>query len=283
MSWQILMLISVVTYSFSILLQRILLKENTSDPKAFSALFAAITGLCIGVFGFMTADMRLPALGPILPNFVLMIVLYAMGGFLFSTALKHVEVSFLTILFSSRALFNILASTLFLHEGLQGKQFIGTFLILLSIVLVNLKSTKISFGKYAWVALLAALFYGVQTTNDRYLLQTFSLYPYVSLAFLLPAILLACTDRHIVKHMQPLLKKNMVGKLILSCAIYALSAITFFAALQISPNSSQVASVNVSSVILTVILGMVILKERGNGIKKVIGAVLSTIGLLLVV
>ena len=277
------MFISVVTYAFSILLQRILLKEDTSDPKAFSVLFTTITGLFIGMFGFATMDMRLPALGSIIPNFLLMIVLYTMGNFMFSTALKHLEASFVTILFSSKVLFSVFASTIFLHEGLQGKQFIGTFLILLSIVLVNLKSTKISFGKYAWITILAALFFGVQTTNDRYLLQTFSLYPYVTLAFLLPAILLACTDRHIVKHMQPLLQKNTAWKLILSCAIYALSAITFFAALQIAPNSSQVASMNASSVMLIVILGMIILKERGDMVKKIIGAVLSTIGLLLVV
>ena len=83
MSWQALMLISVVTYSFSVLFQRILLKEDTSDPKAFSVLFTTITGLFIGVFGFATADMHLPALGSILPNFLLMIILYTMGNFMF--------------------------------------------------------------------------------------------------------------------------------------------------------------------------------------------------------
>ena len=61
MSWQILILISVVLYSISVLLQRVLLKENDSRPVAYAMFFQFLTGIVLGIVGFLFADMYLPS------------------------------------------------------------------------------------------------------------------------------------------------------------------------------------------------------------------------------
>lgn len=55
----------------------------------------------------------------------------------------------------------------------------------------------------------------------------------------------------------------------------------FFVALQKAPNSSQVAAINLTSVIVIVLLSIIFLKEHTDWLKKIVGAVLSFIGLLL--
>lgn len=78
------------------------------------------------------------------------------------------------------------------------------------------------------------------------------------------------------------LTKKIIWKLLLLCVIYAAGSLMFFVALQKAPNSSQVATINLTSVVVIVLLAIIFLKERAEWPKKVIGAVLSFIGLLLV-
>ncbi len=282
MTWQFLILTSVCLYSISVLLQRILLREDKSDPIAYSVFFQLLTGLMIGVFGFLFSDMSFPNLKPLFFNLVLMVLLYAFGSVAIFKALKTLEASRFTIIFASRALFTILASSLLLGESLSLQQFLGTFLILTGVVLVNIKSTRLAFSKKEFLALFAAVSFGLGNTNDRFLLQEFKVYPYVFLGFVLPAVLITLLYPYKVKKMKIFLEGRVLVKMLLLCLIYAVAAITFFSALQIADNSSQVVSVNLTSVIVTVLLAIVFLNEREHLLQKLLGALLSFMGLLLV-
>ncbi len=282
MTWQVLILISVFLYSISILLQRILLKEDKSDPKTYSIFFQLFTGLFVGVFGFMFSDMSFPNIRPLIFNLVLMTLLYGFGNVFIFQALKSIEASRFTVIFASRALFTILASFLFLQEKLSSRQTLGAFFILLGVVLVNIKSAKLKFSKKEVTALLAAMLFGFTNTNDRFLLKSFTVYPYVFLAFVIPAFLIVLLYPYTVKKMKAFLECKLLAKMSLLCIFYAVSAITFFSALQKASNSSQVVSANLTSVIITVLLAIIFLKERDYLPQKLLGAIASFIGLLLV-
>lgn len=282
MTWQFLILTSVFLYSISVLLQRILLREEKSDPITYSVFFQFLTGIIIGGFGFLFSDMSFPNLKPLLFNLALMVLLYGFGNVFIFKALKALEASRFTIIFASRALFTILASSLLLREGLLPQQLLGTFLILSGVVLVNIKSAKLAFSKKELVALLAAASFGLANTNDRFLLQEFKVYPYVFLGFVLPAVLIVLLYPYTVKKVKLFLEGGVLAKMLLLCVIYAASAITFFSALQIADNSSQVVSINITSVIVTVLLAVAFLKEREYLTQKLLGALASFVGLLLV-
>lgn len=64
--------------------------------------------------------------------------------------------------------------------------------------------------------------------------------------------------------------------------VFTVSAICLFAALQSSPNSSQIATINLLNIVLIVVLSIIFLKERDNIPKKLLGAVSSLVGLILV-
>lgn len=282
MSWQILILISVVLYSISVLLQRVLLKENESQPVAYSIFFQFLTGVVLGLVGFLFADMSLPAnLADLFWNLALMTILYGFSNIFIFKSLKQTEASKFSIVFATRAFFTVLASSILLEEFLEGSQFLGALFIFSGVVLVNLKSSKLSFDRGTLFALFAAFAFGIANTNDRFLLGSFSVYPYITIGFLAPSLLMAAIYPKEIKHIKVFLDKKILNKMLFLSVIYAFSAVAFFAALQLSDNSSRVASINLISVIVTVILATIFLKEKDNLSKKVISAILSFVGLLL--
>ena len=281
MNWTFFLFISIFSYSFSVLLQKVLLKKTESSPIALSILFQFTIGILIGIFGLFFAKMAFPPLRPLLWNLVIMVVFYALANIFIFKSLKQIDASIFTIIMGSRVLFTVLASSLLLHEILNPKQWMGAFFIFFSIFLINFTGKKFSFGKGAFFALLAALFVGFVNTNDRYLLQSFEIYFYTAIAFLAPAILMAFCYPKELSRVKTFLERDTLKRFVLLCILYGISTITFYAALQIGNNSSQIAVINLTSVILTVLLAILFLKEREGLWRKVIGAVLCFIGVIL--
>lgn len=283
MSWQILIALSVFLYSVSILLQRVLLKEEKSSPVAYSIFFQLMTGIIIAVFGFLFGSMQFPNMKPIFPNIFLMIALYAFGTIFSFRALKRIEASRFTVIFSSRAFFTVIFSSLLLKELLTGRQILGTLLIFAGVVIVNQEAAKLRLGRGEILALFSAFLFGAATTNDRYLLNFFEVYPYITLGFIAPPLLVIFVYPHKLKKLVLFLRKKMLKRILFLCLVYAFWAITFFSALQKADNSSHVVAVFTINVVATVILSIIFLGERKNLGKKIIGAFLSFLGLLMFV
>lgn len=283
MNWQILISLSIIFYSVSILLQRLILREDKSQPIAYSIFFQVLCGIFIGSFGFFFADLSLPEnLSSLFLNLLLATFLYGFGNVFIFKSLKQTEASKFTVIFAARAFFTVLASSLILREFLTSKQLVGALLIFFGVILVNLKSTKFSFGKGELLAFLGAMSFGFANTNDRYLLKFFNLYPFITLVYILPAILMSMIYSKELKRARLFLNKKVFSKILLLCVMYSISSITFFAALQISQNSSQVATINLTNVIIIVLLAIAFLQERESLTKKLLGAILSFIGVLLI-
>lgn len=281
--WQVLILLSVLFNAVAVVLQRVVLREQNSDPVAYSIVFQLISGSIIGAFGWVTGNLQFPPdIAKILLFMGLMIVLYGFGNVFIFQALKAIEASKFTILFATRTLFTILASTLFLNESLNTTQWIGALLILFSVILVTVENTKITFGKWEFFTLLAAAAFGFEVTNDRYILTMFPLYTFVSLAFVLPALMMWMVNVGRTQKIFELFHKTNLIRICSMAVVYAVSAILFFSSLQIAPNSSQVITINLTSVVVTVLLAVVFLGERKNLFRKLLGATLCFIGLLLV-
>jgi uncharacterized membrane protein len=281
MTWQLLVIISILFFSFSTILQKILLRNDKTDPMAFSIFFQLFVGIIIGMFGFVTLGLSFPNVIPLFFNLIIMIIVYALGNIFLFKALQKIDVSEFTVIFSGRTVCTIIASSLLLKEGLNFHQYIGMILILISIIFVTVRTFSFGFSKQEFYALASAVCFGLATTNDRFLLGHFQLYTYVAMAFIIPALCTIPIYPSSISHMSIFLKSKFLIRMFVLCFLYAISAICFFSALQIGNNSSQIASINQVTVIFTVLLSIFILKERENIFKKMIGAVLSFIGIIL--
>ena len=133
------------------------------------------------------------------------------------------------------------------------------------------------------MVLPAAFCFGVAVTNDRFLLGSLKVYPYTALSFVLPALFLLLVRPGSLARMRPLLGKAVLPKMLLLCGVYAVQTVTFFIALQLAPTSSQVASINITGVVITVLLAVVFLRERDHLWRTLVGSVCSFAGLLLLI
>jgi drug/metabolite transporter (DMT)-like permease len=258
------------------------MREDKSDPIAYSIVFQVLVSSVIFITGLLIGDMALPDLKPLIPFLILMTILYAGANIFIFNALKRTEASNFSITFSSRTAFTIFASSLLLGESLNPQQLLGVILIFASIVLVNTEKKKLKFTKNDSLGIIAGAFFGFANTNDRFILTQMNLYPYITISFLMPALLLFFLKPKVAHKMGVFAHKQTLTKMLILAVVYAGAAVTFFGALQKAPNSSQVVSIGTSTVVLTVILSIIFLKERAKIPLKILGGVVTTIGLLLV-
>ena len=283
MSWEILLAISVVLSAIPVLLQRVLLKSDHVEPISFSILFqlgvaAVVTILTLTLRG----NISFPPLAPLGWSLLIMTITYALANIFIFNSLKVTEASRFTVIFASKTFFAVIALTLFFKEGLSLQQWLGAIFIVVGVAVVYLQKTQSQLNRGDLFALCAALMFGMANTNDRYLVEFFDPYAYVIIGFLLPGLAIALAYPRKIAYIRTYFTTTFMSKVLLLCLLYGLAAITFFAALQLAPNSSQVFTFNTFGAILTVILSIIFLKERDYLAKKLLGATISLIGLILV-
>lgn len=110
LTWQVLVSISALTYSLSSLLQRVLMRDDQSDPYLYSIVFQLTVGGLIFVYTLFVG-FNLPNLTAFLPNLVALTVLYALGGIALFYTFKSVDAASAGILTSTRSLTTSLTST----------------------------------------------------------------------------------------------------------------------------------------------------------------------------
>lgn len=282
MSWPILLAISIVSLSLAFLVQRVLLKKVESDPVVFAIFEPLIAGAIVGAFtlirGFSFANFS-----DLLPNFGLMIVLYALGSVFYYTGVKLIEASEFTILFSSRTIFTIVGAILILNERLESLQVLGAGLILFSVVLITLekKRQKLKFRRGEVFCLGSSALFGLGFVNDAYILQRFDATLYLTLALIAPALFVwVFNPKAALKYKLIFGVKNFPGVFLLA-ALYSVSGISFYFAYQVGRNAAQLSALDQLATVLAVFLAIIFLKERDYVVRKIIGALVSFIGVWL--
>lgn len=175
----------------------------------------------------------------------------------------------------------ILTVALILQEKMNWVQIGGTALIFVGIICASWEAKRLSLQKGDYLALAAALVFGLANANDRFILQQLPVYSYLVLAFLLPALVIILWKPQELRYLQTFLQPPLFAKMLLLNIFWAISAATFFAALSIAPNAAQVVMAGLTSVIVITGLSVVFLKERNHLWQKIIGAVVGFVGLML--
>ncbi len=290
MNWLIFITLSVVTGSLGAILQRVLMKNKISGSYSYSALSQIISAIVCLIIALFIGSQNFPTIEQTFSNnlyiFILFSsVLYALHAAFGFKSLQTVEVSRFTVIYSFRSVVTIFAATMFLDEKLTFVQMTGALLILSAIIFLNTKSLKgiFNFSRGEIYALLASITFGIATVSDKYLLDWFDYVPYLFIDFIVPGIILFLVRPKTVQESVGLLKDKLGPKILLFSTLYAIAAITFFAALTQADNASLVSGVGQVGSIVTVLLGIVLLRERKDLSKKLIAASLSFVGLILLV
>lgn len=280
MSWFSYTLLAVASFSVFYIFTRVFLREKSSDAISYAIVFNFVCAIIISAVS-LKSGFVLPDIKEYYLNFALMAVVYTASQVLVFKASKTIGASDLTIFSSTRVLWTIGTALIFLGESFNVSKIIGTILILFSVVYVSLKKKGISLNKGHLYALAAAMCLGVGFVNDSYILRQADAISYGALAFILPAILTAVVFPSSTLKLSRYLNFGLLLKIFLLGIFYSVGLVASYTAYKSGGDASQIVPIGQSVVIITVILSALFLGERDNLLKKLVAAILVSIGVLL--
>ena len=279
MAWPILAVITVVTASVATLYQRLIMKEKDSDPVATALAFQLILTIVIGIYA-LTQGFHLPPFGAYPLQFIISSLGYGVGTLLMFQAFQYLEASEVTIIFSVESIIAVIGSVLVLGESFSLIEVVGTVLVLASVFLVNAR-TKWKLNQGVWYTFAWAFCYGVALISDRIILRTYDVPSYVTVISFLPAIVIVALRPKAIAGLRRFGRLSLLKTMMVMGIIYGIQAITYYTAVLAGAGISRMTVITRSSIILTVILGIIFLAERKHLWLKLSAAVLVTVGVLL--
>lgn len=280
MLWFYLVIINILFLSISTLLQKILMKEKDSDPYVYALTFQLTVTIVVSIYAFWEG-FHLPNLIPLLPNLGLLVVLYGFANVVLFKAFQLSEASEISVISSSRSLWTVLVAVTLLGETLTIRKILGTLLVVLGVAFVSWESKRLKLQKGHLFAFLATVFFGVAFANDTYLLRSINVPSYTAFAFFLPSVFLMLIKPKAVKEMKVFFEWDKLWKMLVLAIFYGGAAIAIYSSYRAGGDASQIAPLSQSSVIVTVLLAAIFLKERGNLLRKVAGAIVVFLGVIL--
>lgn len=279
MSWLFFAFINVIMSSVASLYQKIAMREEKTDAVVSAITFMIVSGTCYFIYA-LTQGFHLPDIA-LLPYFFISASLYAAGTILFFHAIKQIEASEMAIIGGFGPIVTVIASILFLGDILTPLQLIGVFCIVIAVIFINFQKKGFVINKGTWMALLGTTSYGFAVISDTIIIHRFEVASFISIGTAMTALfMIGAYPKKI-----PLVLKSLVhinNHLLVFSVLYAIQGIAFYLAIGTGALVGQVSSIARASIILTVILSSIFLKEYKNMGKKIIGAIVTTIGVILV-
>ncbi|KUO49870.1 MAG: hypothetical protein APF76_01105 [Desulfitibacter sp. BRH_c19] len=278
-NWFHLVLIYIALNSASKLLQKYSVLDEEVDPTAFSSFFLLVVSLLTIPFLYFE-EIQYPTEIKIWLVVLLSSIFYTVCMILFFKSLKNIEVSQVETIATTRTIWLMLLGVIFFKENLYLSQFMGIFFIFLGLIVIYwIRGKEYHFTKYHYYTLLYAILISCAYALDKYLLNYFSVAFFQVVIYIIPALMTIVFIPNTYEKMKCLVKPQRNNYIILLCCFFQmLSTLALYAAYKIG-ELSLVGPLAQTSTILTIVVGMIVLKERWNLKRKIIGIILTLLGI----
>jgi len=282
MTWLLFLSVSIFAQALANVMNRVVMKSADKGTWAYSALSQIITAGLIGIYALIVG-FELPPLFDLWPYFLATVILNVGANIFQNEALRTAEVSFFTILSSSRILVSMFAAFLVLDEIITMWQGLGAVVMIAAITVAFSRHFEWKWETWMGYALLYALSSGMVFIFDARILSEFHNVPsYMVFGFGLPGIATALIRPRIIPDIIRLAASRQVFSMALWSASYGFMAVTLWLAYQYGATASQMAPIRQSAVILTVLIAMVFLQERSHMVRKIVAALLAIFAVYLI-
>ena len=284
MDWLSLTILAVIARSTYSVATKLLSKQVKISSVTQSILLGVFAGVLVLPLSLLIGGINFNGVISVWQATLVMVISQAFGNILFFQGLKTLDAGTTQIAFSSILIWGAILSAIYLDSTYSGLQLIGIFLMLIAILLVQYrKSFKLDKGIMLIIA-SAGLFaiFQVASAKVSNIVNTgaYLILAYLGSAFLLSAIYL----KTLTKDMKLLVKQ--VTSTSLSTLFASGSSLLYFMfsyfAYQIAPDRGVVVILLTAQVILSVIFGIIFLKERENMTRKIIAGILAVAASILI-
>lgn len=282
MNWEFFAFISIISTSIAALFERALMRDDTSNPISFAIIFQFVLGAITLCLALVFGKFILPTDGTMWFRYIISAFLWAGSTVASLNAMKLLPVGEAIIIGTFNVIVTITLGIILFNEQLTPNAILGTLLIILAILIVF--SEKLSFKSKSGIifALLSALFGGIAVINDIFILKTYEAFSYTTIMSFLPGlVLLSFFPKQLIKNYS-LFNFKIIKTMMLLAFFYSIQAVTYYMAIEQNAPISNLSPLSKSSIILTVLLAAIFLKERTHIPKKIFAAIIVTVGAILV-
>ncbi len=261
---------------YNFLNRKVLKNENDASSYAwwYEVTKVIIFIVALPFFYYFTVNLE---------NILLLLILGLVefiSVYVFMKMHAYIEISISSIVAKLRLVWTPIIAFLILHEALKNSEYVGIFVIFLGLI-ITVSPRKIIFDKGIKFALLSSMIVPVisvllKRTSDFSSTSIQMVFMGLPAVFLFPVITKNWKTRVINIYKKSF--REIFIATIFNCSAMALLILAFKVG-----SVGKVASVYQSMTIISVIAGILLLKERENVAKKLIGAAVTTIGIMLLV
>lgn len=282
MSWQFYTAVSVFGLSISIILQRLLLNKHKTDPVAYSVTFQAIVAGLLLITSIVNG-FSLSGISDYSLVAIICVISYGIGTVKYAKTLQKVEASAFSMLFATHAVWVMALGIVLFDESLTSLQLLGSVLIFSSVVLLSRNISSVFSDKGTLYGLLTGLIYGIAITCWAYVGRSVDTLSWAAVSFVGSAIVSLLISPSAYKKIPPMLKGAILSKMVLLGIFYAIGSFAMLLAYKYG-TLILVSPLRQTGIIVTTLLALALLKSERNRIgKKVAAALISFIGVVLLV
>lgn len=281
MDWYFLAIASIVAASFKGIFTKILIKDKNKQVLESVILFQFIAAFII-LIPALIHGFKMPPIASYPLNFLVMGVFYGSTMILLFSAYKRIGASDVAILATLETLTVIILGNLILNEVLSIKMILGVIFILTSIILLSWNNFKIiNFNRGFIYVIIASIFAGIAGISEVMPIRNSDVLSFVAIGYILPGIFVYFVYIYKSRKIKIDLK-NVNLKYASLLALFSVIAYTpFYFAIKFNGQLSQILAINKTSIIFTILLAAIFLKERNNLKTKLFCGFLSVIGIIL--
>lgn len=282
MTWQLFTLISVVSLSISIILQRVLVHKDKTDPFAYAVLFQGIVGLLLMTFALIYG-FKLPNIETVIIPAITSVLFYGVGHIIYAKTLQKVEASAFSVLFATQAIWIMILGIVLLHETMTFAQVAGTVLIFAGVGILAKNFRSVFKENGVLLGLLTGLMFGIAIFSWSYVGRFTDTISWAAISFIGTSLVAFLVRPSSIHKMKPLLKPNVLWKLFALGFFYGIGSLTMLFAYKYG-TFAVVSPLRQTSIIVTVLLALTFLPMERNRIRrKILAAAVCMLGVILIV
>lgn len=256
------------------------MKDESSDAYAQAVVFTALVGSFSLILLLLRGGFKTLPTWNELPLFLAVTVLTAVAMIFTFKGLKFIGASEHAVLLTSSRLWVILGAILFLQEALTTTKLIGATAIIFGVVLAQWEKKLVINVGIIYVLFAAMLFAGGEILA-YFIVRDFDVLSFMVFASLLVTTSLIIFRPGIIKKLSFYFVPKRALNVLVTSVNDALANIFGFAAYQVGRNALQIGPLMATNTILTVILALVILKEKDRMLQKTLGGISAMLGTIL--
>lgn len=278
MTWIVLSIGSVVLFTSMNILQRVIAVE-TKNQRAMAVLFNSICALISLIVFVLLCSFRNLSLPKVPEAWIALLVasffygMYERGRF---TASKLLDASVFTTIGNVAVLIAFTVALFLYSEPLTVQKLLGGILIMGALILVSLnKTTSKASKKGIFLAILISIAIGLGWGLDKLGAQFFTAQTYSIFVWTIPLFFIwfPSVKTNAIK----IELKNASWRVFLLAGINVVAYLMQLKALE-TAEATRVIPILQTSTIFTVLIGIIILKERDHIFKKIIAGILAVVG-----